>query len=154
MVPLALPAAKFFPLSTPKDSRRLGRGAITHPGRLSLGLAPETPPRRKRRPSYSHDDYKVMTPVPGSGPAGKERSSESRRGQSEQKKSTSSVKTPSAVERTQVKGQMLQPGRLADSVSRSCPLGYECSRYHDSLAVPAAFRRNSSLQPALRDNDF
>lgn len=68
-------------------------------------------------------------------------------------RSASSAEASSIVESTQAKRQELKHDTFASLVPPSRPAGYESSRYLDSLAVSAPFRRDGMSLPALRDDD-
>lgn len=72
---------------------------------------------------------------------------------SQWKRSPRSAETSLTAECMQITSQELRYGRSASSVTQSRPAGYGRSRYSDSLAVSAAFKRSSTLPPALPDDD-
>lgn len=137
------------PPSTSKDSLQLGKHASMQPTRHDLGVVFRTPPHRERLPSHLQKRYESINPVLGSRIAKEKKLPRSRRGGGKCEKSACSPKTPSTIELTPTKGQMLKHERFADSVPQSRSSRYESSRYSGCLVVPAAFKRDHSLPRAL-----
>lgn len=138
-------AERTFKISYPRHFRPLGKRASIQPTRFDLRLALRTSPHKKRHLKHPHEGYKVTTPGSGSGTAEEGSSPKSHRKTGGWRKSAFSAETPLTVERKKAREQKLKHRRVADSVLQSHPLRYESSRYSGSLAVSAAFKRDSVL---------
>lgn len=150
-----MPAAELSPPScTPKGFRELEKRVSIQITRLDLGMALRTLPQKTRSLSHSHQRYKVMNLILGSGTAKEREPAKSPCGDGGRKKSASNVETPPTARHLQARIQRLKYGRFVDLVPESRPLPKSSASIHGSLVVSAAFKRNNRLALAFREKDF